>query len=48
MAKIEIDYFESTKLLEAALYSHTVICECEPSTIIKIIKIENYGEKLSN
>ena len=26
MAKIEIDYFESTKLLEVALYSHTAVC----------------------
>lgn len=26
MAKIEIDYFESIKLLEIALYSHTAVC----------------------
>ena len=27
MAKIEIDYFESIKLLEVALYSNTAVCE---------------------
>ena len=26
MANITIDYFESTKLLEVALYSHTAVC----------------------